>query len=902
MRIASFRSLLLTVTLLLLVGGASSALSAPRLQGQCTGEQEPNNTAPEAQSWNGSCLEGVLDEDDAQDLWRWTIAEADSSSLWRLTLSSPPEGMVALEIFAVTWADNGEASSQTRLVRIESLDGSGAQRDVILNPGDYILGLGGAGVSGGYQLTVEQLPLPANGDSEPNDRQADASPATGQAALSGVGDNDWYVWTLPPEIAQNQVEILLQAPLNAFMSINLYDAEGNPLVSRSQPSQPSEWRLHDLLLPAGDYLIQVNASSQGRDRPYVLSFLNGSATDPLRENEPNNLLNPLPFQDGVQGRQMRDSGSGYNDVDAYWLTPEQLPAGRKYDLILESNSVESRTLCLYSELLVRLHCRDGSRSVTLVDLARTEERLLVVVDGRGDPNETYTLRLEIGERLRPHEETEPNDSWEVAPLLPPQNAVVGRFAGPENDVYRFVTTGPSQLWRIQAMGDMVSRIELQDAAGRTIAQSGISRGDTIRLSDLELLPGTHYIFVRGNGGDYVVRAISQGAVDRSRETEPNNDVLEAMPLPFGEPRRGILPASDVDNYRFRFYNNERVRITVTPPDDGSIRLDLSGQPSDEQFTQSRVPGEANIFEGELLPGDYILALRQNLPSDTAYTLLMERLSPFAGTETDDFSLAVSLSDDIIAPYSLWWQRLEGEVEISGGNLDLDLDAHISHASWEIEWGQNQVSGSGLAAVPFSLLIPPDVPATSDIFLTVRGSGSGGQFATGAAHITPNRTASPVNAHHAYPVDDAALGLVNAASLALGSTILTENGQLAELQASLHSQTMPGQGHLFMRANYSQSGLPLELSLQLAGDAPLPVQGIALHPQGAAGTFSVEHQARAFELLLSADGNNYQAVLEGELDPFRMEQFFILDAPVPARYAMLRLLSNYGHPTHLVLDE
>ena len=88
-----------------------------------------------------------------------------------------------------------------------------------------------------------------------------------------------------------------------------------------------------------------------------------------------------------------------------------------------------------------------------------------------------------------------------------------------------------------------------------------------------------------------------------------------------------------------------------------------------------------------------------------------------------------------------------------------------------------------------------------------------------------------------------------------------------------------------------SGTPLTLTVDLAGDAAIPIAGMILDPLG--GRQSIDPGPRAVALLLSDDGATWQEVLHGELSPLTTDQYFVLPSPVPARFAQLRIDSTWG---------
>ena len=90
-------------------------------------------------------------------------------------------------------------------------------------------------------------------------------------------------------------------------------------------------------------------------------------------------------------------------------------------------------------------------------------------------------------------------------------------------------------------------------------------------------------------------------------------------------------------------------------------------------------------------------------------------------------------------------------------------------------------------------------------------------------------------------------------------------------------------------------------MDLAGDASIPIAGTILDPLSGGATYA--GIPRDFELLLSDDGADWQVALTGQLSPLPIEQSFALPAPIPARFAQLRILSMFGGASNqLVLGE
>ena len=73
-------------------------------------------------------------------------------------------------------------------------------------------------------------------------------------------------------------------------------------------------------------------------------------------------------------------------------------------------------------------------------------------------------------------------------------------------------------------------------------------------------------------------------------------------------------------------------------------------------------------------------------------------------------------------------------------------------------------------------------------------------------------------------------------------------------------------------------LPVTLTVDLAGDDPVPVAGVLLHPLTRR---SPEDWMREFDVLVSEDGTTYHEVYSGTLQRTPVEQAFVFESVVPA---------------------
>ena len=194
---------------------------------------------------------------------------------------------------------------------------------------------------------------------------------------------------------------------------------------------------------------------------------------------------------------------------------------------------------------------------------------------------------------------------------------------------------------------------LLDGAGRTIQQRDAEADGRVRLDNLYLLPGRHWLRLRATDADYEVRALPLGPPVESpatdevvaeilttmptdpaadlptfpvTEREPNDDESRAHLLRFGVAQSGALNVpDDRDLYRFYLGAEEYVRITVTSPLDGLIDMDLPPFFSNAQPAQ----GESQQVDLLLPPGDHLIHLRGAEPGEAPYRILLERLDPLS---------------------------------------------------------------------------------------------------------------------------------------------------------------------------------------------------------------------------------------------------------------------------------
>ncbi|MDQ3653830.1 MAG: VWA domain-containing protein, partial [Chloroflexota bacterium] len=263
----------------------------------------------------------------------------------------------------------------------------------------------------------------------------------------------------------------------------------------------------------------------------------------------------------------------------------------------------------------------------------------------------------------------------------------------------------------------------------------------------------------------------------------------------------------------------------------------------------------------------------------------------SGTPTDDphgLTAALDLGEEPPAAYWTTGQVVAGELALSNTGaipLELALDAQTGNAGWRVELVDEavMVSAGEAVTVPVLVHVAPDAWADRPVYVAVEAR-SGDVEASALATIVPSRTAPPLNVEPWSPLPDVLIGGLDVAWSGLGAQPVSLDEAVATAEAPLYDQLLTaGAGY-----RIDASVLPAELTVDLAGDDPIPVAGIVLFPLGLDAT--ADTQLKGFELDLSLEGQTWTPVLAGELTSQGVEQAFALDAPVEARFARLRVLS------------
>jgi len=883
------------------VRAATGAAAAPA----CTSETEPNDTEGAAGSLSGAvCVNGTLPDGD-QDLFVWDISGSAAALRWTFSLSGVFPTVTAIKVLSITSAPGVTpvvAGSQIYQLATSALDVAPAvDTDVLFAPGRYLLGLtrtatpqGGTPPDPGYSFQIQAgSPLPANRDREPNDDVSHAVAVHGPLALTGdsQGSDDFYDWTPPSGTPRWHLD--LQGPVGTSSVLVVRNRSGAELA-RTFTGDSGHAELHDLVFSARDVILDVSGTSASQ--AYVLTATPETyqGGDPEPNNDAATAVQLDPSNLSAVGRL-----SQAGDRDDYTLTVDDHLASVLLDIKLIWQAGPGRQLCLFDSTGAQLLCRSQDGGDVLGNLFLTVGNYTIEVRGDPSPSDAYLLRVDPTSAPAADFETEPNDQPITASPWTAGVVMHGRATQSDIDVYRVTVSGAPQLWQLDAKGTEIDGVSWLTRDG-TLLETGLvaSGGGSATLEDMYLVPGDHWIQVNALG-DYTLTLSPLGPPDPNGELEPNNDSLHAQALALGTPRTGrLVRFTDLDVNRFSLQAAERVHLHIAPPPDGSIGWRILSGNTQVGGDAAGTPGAVVDRDLALPAGDYELWLSAGQTSTGRYSVQIDREDPFAPAAALSAALSLTLTAPAVAAYWDAGQQVVGQLRISNtgaASEDLQLDAVTSDDRWAVRLGQADITvAAGAAAmVPVTLVAPADAWADVPVRATVRARDASGAQQTAFAEVTPGRDAPPVDPFQYWSVPAPLLGGLDVASLALGGAPVPS-----------HDPTMESE----LYDGYAPAGagfggavtLPVTFTSDLAGDAPVQVAGMMLNPQAANADLS--EAPKDVELLLSDDGATWTSVLSATMSPLAGDQSFALPAPLPARFAQLKIDSTYGDGTRVALGE
>ncbi|MEM1152640.1 MAG: VWA domain-containing protein [Pseudomonadota bacterium] len=583
-------------------------------------EREPNNAPEEANTIRVPALvKGTLGHND-QDGFVWELSDTDAQQLWELSWQGDQSYLQSLTVFSLS-----DSLPPAELMKLNKPPGQlqfshrNGSVPVLLPPGRYMIGLAG---DGDYVLKVE-----------PADELKVASSLPKQLRIGS--EHALYLDVTPdkrvalPENPGHLMSASLRSYPNTTCALALY-SDDEQLLQRAYCDKLGYARLSNLSIDRKGYTLAIEDAETAQ-----LWLVDNGPINAGFEVEPNSSASTAMHLDahlpigGVTSR---------GDRDLFRLESQGEPLGIEF----EGMQAGTGKLVLLDNDRQKLLTRQGPLPLRVTPLSLPSGTYQLELSA----NETalpYRIRVR-SERLTQRSEREPNDDTETANTLHASGIARGQLSPGETDVFAFEVSEP-QYYRIQATGDGIQDLYLLDSLGTKIANArhGRSSHDRLRLDALYLLPGVHWLGLKGEpkeSGRYLLRVFPQGEKPPGYEREPNDTRGLANPLSDNFVNRGLLNRKDdIDQFRFSVGQPSEAVFAVEYPM-GKLTWELHWGVT--RIASEQALGSESIPKKLVLePGDYTLTLQAKQPSEEEYRVSVS-VVPTPEQHTTQFELPLEM--------------------------------------------------------------------------------------------------------------------------------------------------------------------------------------------------------------------------------------------------------------------
>jgi hypothetical protein len=845
------------------------------------------------------------------DVLAWTIDERGAAGHWTLTVQGPVGDKPRLTIAdaAGTQLFAGTAGSDGRLIL----------PDMGLNAATYFLTVASSSEAAApYMLSASPgAPRSPQSEDEPNDTSGtgmtiepigDSTSITGRLATTddSVDDVDTYKLNVDDTHAGRYLELRLLWGDGPSRKLCLSDAAGASLVCIEGDHGAA---MHDIVLAKGTYTLAVTGT-QDPDHPYVVKIDAKQRTIAGFEAEPNETQ--LQASKMIEAGDGSFAGSGRSaTADSDFFSIEV--AGSPQLWLIEVDGTAVGTVSLLDAAGNRVASRNGSTGlIQFFDIYLTPGKHWIQIQGAASLSGDYSVKATPLGPPDPQGELEPNDTLDQSQTIRLQEMRTGRIAeGIDTDVYRFSLQNETYVaFDLTSPPEGSLTMSVQDIGTTYAVVAASTPGEA--LSYVALLPAGDYSVAIAasipNTALYHLRVEIADPFATADDLEPNDSVDQARPFPAelvldgvsdlrsqrGDTDTYLLPTS-LDGQQITIGTNPEALISLAAIDGGDVSMTLP-------VVTGTVPGSSRVsipsgtrvyltisgigpYRVVIVPdGGTPVAIPANTPAASPI------VSPAASPVAAGITMQLALGTTPVAAYWSEGQRVDGTLTIgnpSGEEQHLTLDSRVGNSRWRVEPGSSEITlkAGESATIAVVVHVAPDAWADQPIFVAIEAVNElNVRQASAMELVTPGRDATPLNSETQSPLPDAVLGGLDAAWTGLGATPVSADGQDPAVVAQLFDQlTNTGTGLLV-----DTGSLPQEYVIDLAGIDPVPVSGFILDPRGLNDL--APEAVKDFDIELSMDGVTFVPALSGSLSVVSTEHAFVLDKPVMARFARLRIRS------------
>ena len=803
----------------------------------------------------------------------WTVTQPGQH--WRVELVGPEGATVRSEL------SDAEGAALER----SSGGGRAALFDLALPPADYIITLS-AGGGEAHRVKLATSLEPERFDPEPNDSPdtaaaiADGEVITGRLARVAT-DDDLFELVVPADDAVLR-DVSLTWDGEKERQLCLLDQDGGDRQCRRVAAGDV---LTDLALEPGAHRFRVRGNVE-EQAAYELSVTATGPREADYETEPNDEVATASAFDpelGTRGRSTR------YDWDSHAVTIEGEP--QLWTVTMAGDQVDQLLWVRSGDVLAASQpgCRGEPAVLDDIILVPGTHRFRV----RACDSDYSLSMTPLGPR-DPEGEREPNGDELRAERYQLGERRIGRLTSPEDyDRFRFTLAGP-EVVRLRLEPPPDGSIDVRLSTGNTEIFRQETREAGAELETELLLDGGDYLLSlwprEPSAEPYVLSTERLDPFTVAADAEPNQGFGFARMVPPSLSWEGTRAGGkqDVDGYWLPALS-ESGPVTIRVDDERPV-VRLFTDPY-EQVRVELVQQDDGSFVGTDVPAGVPLYLELHTQDDYAVELESPGWVPTVPQDLP-VEIGLELDADEVAAYWPEGQLVPAAISLTNDgdeDLELLLETISSHFAWRLVTDTTTLTlpAGTTEEIAARVEVQPDVWADAPVLLSVAAVAPDGGLRSVSATIDAGRDADAAGSSRVWPVPVELRGGLNVASAALGG-VPAGTTELDREVFLYDDVTPPGSGYGF---DSGYRDLPLEISIDLAGDSPLPIAGTILNPLARGSR--MDQSPRDFELLLSADGETWQSVLRDEMQRLDIDQPFVLDEPVLATHAMLRVHSLHG---------
>lgn len=811
---------------------------------------------------------------DAKEGWyRVRLNEKQAKQIWSLDAQVPIGTQASMELVN----DAGASLAKSTADKAGRL----ALPDLGLAAGTYFARVSFSQLDAGL-LTMhmhETGQRTDGGEAEPNDtfklaNIVDFSQPL-QARVSSKKDRDHYRFSVDADGAGKLWDLTLSSSENTNLEVCLLDQLGKPMQCRKGDQTVVLPGLH---LNTGDYGLLVSRARSATE--YSIERTARGRHKPVFESEPNDRLSEASAFSRKNLIKGKLSGK---DTDVFRLSVDQEPQLWRFQAI--GSGIQSITYYdAAGGKAAELRVKKGQRRARLSNIFLLPGVHHIAVSGTDGE---YVLRaLPIGVPDA-NAEREPNDDASAGHRLAIGQTLTGLLADPgDEDYYRFTLNGDEYLaltFTPPADGAGAMRVFWDGKATKTFVNP--KKGEPLAV-DGHWPAGDYQIQLSGHTiceTEYRLSLERSDPFTCSADCEYNDVPSYANPLPAdGRLEGSVGEGRDSDWYVIPAQPNE---TEIKLPQQPGLQLVL-GTSSDLSKNLLKRDNPNKQLTATLKPETtHYLELRGNSTYNTS--ILFN--PPLAHSSLGHTPLNLSIASDVerVAAHHPQGQFFSAAMNISNpgdSTMAVALTPFSSDYRYVIDIPDKQVSiaANDELHVPLSIMVAPDAEVGQPVRLGVRAETYGHRQAGDYFEVSAATDVLPLNSRQHWSIPEALLGGFNVLWSTFGAAPVADGGtNLAMLSDGLSPigtgfELRPGQ----------QQFNP---TYRLPGEIPIPLVGVALHPQGG---HNAPESLQAFEIRTSVDGTEFQTMLKAELSPLPVEQFFAFPKAMSARFIQIDFVANH----------